>query len=180
MSIDGSTVIAGAFAFATAIAGALLQRANEQNIKLRESLNKKKQKFYAKLLEFLQDLIDGVYDSPEEKNKEALVKVREIFQEAVHYASPEVIKSFGDLMQHFYLSDETSMEYRLRGRKLYFELAVKIRKDLGHSSFLRRESWLDLMRISIKDISLYVPKKYSKDKSRKTHPAIEYEGKKIR
>jgi hypothetical protein len=152
----------------TVIVSSRLQKANEKNIKLRESLNKKKMAFYQEILAFLDDMIDGKYEESDTDQLKEFIQGK--FKEAAYYASPEVIKSLGDLMQHYYTNKDLDIHV-LRGRKLFAELTVQIRKDIGHDTrFHRRETWLDVLRFSIKDIHQYVPKNKAKDRGKKSQP----------
>lgn len=173
-----TSVLAAITAISTVVVGARLQKSNEINARLRDSLSKKKERFYKEILAILDGLIDGEYDRDDGDYTEIRDVIAGKFKEAAYYASPEVIKSFGDLMQHYYTNEDADLHV-LRARKLFAELTVQIRKDLGHtSSFRRKETWLDVMRFSIRDISKYIPKKTG-DRGVKTGTPMIYEGKKI-
>ena len=157
-----------------------LQKVNELNLKLRDSLNDKKATFYQELLSLLDDTIDGKYDRDDGDYTEFRQIMQGKFKEAAYYASPEVIKSLGDLMQHYYTNQDENIN-TLRGRKLQAELTVQIRRDLGHDTTLfRKESWLDILRFSIRDIHDFIPSRRVKDRGRKTRPIMVINGKRIR
>lgn len=173
-------VIAAITTIISVILGARLQKANELNIKLRDSLSEKKATFYQDILSFLDDLIDGKYDRDDDNYEELREFMQSKFKDAAYYGSPDVIKSLGDLMQHFYTNNDPSVHV-IRGRKLFAELAVQIRKDLGHtSSIFRKETWLDVLRFSIKDISTFIPQHKIKDYGKKTGPVMIHDGRKIK
>ncbi len=167
-----TSVIAATTTLVTVLWGNRLQKANELNLKLRDSLNAKKMSFYKDLLSFMGDMIDGKYDRHDDNYDDLRGMIQDKFKEAAYYASPEVIKSFGDLMQHYY-TDSNPDILVLRGRKLLAELTVQIRIDLGHNaSSFRKETWLDILRFSIKDIKDYIPTAKVKDRGKKTKPAM--------
>lgn len=171
--------IAATAAVFSVILSARLHKVNELNIKLKSSLGEKKTDFYQDLLSFLGDIIDGKYDSEDENYGDLRDFIQEKFKEAAYYASPEVLKSLGDLMQHYYTNEDQDI-YTLRARKLFAEMTVQIRKDLGHDTpFYRRETWLDVLRFSIKDIHEFIPAKEIKDRGRKTRPSMIQNKKKI-
>lgn len=175
-----TSVIAAIAAVTTVILSARLQKVNELNIKLKASLGEKKTAFYQDLLSFLEDIIDGKYDREDEDYTEFREFMQKKFKEAAYYASPEVLKSLGDLMQHYYTNIDADTHV-LRGRKLLAELTVQIRKDLGHDSpFYRKETWLDILRFSIKDIRDYIPAKHIGDRGKKTRPSMLHVKKKIK
>lgn len=128
--------------------------------------------FYQEILKFLDEMIDGEYDNVDDDYEELRSFLQAKFKEAAYYASPEVIKSLGDLMQHYYTNENPEIHV-LRGRKLFAELTVQIRRDIGHeTSIFRRETWLDVLRISIKDIHEYIPNPKVKDRGKKTRPTM--------
>jgi hypothetical protein len=175
-----TSVIAAGAAVTSVVLGTRLQKANELNLKLRDSLNTKKMSLYQELFSLLDDLIDGKYDRDDNNYDELRELIQGKFKEAAYYASPEVVKSLGDLMQHYYTNDDPEIHV-LRGRKLFAEMVVQIRKDLGHDTTLtRKESWLDILRFSIKDISDYIPAKKRNDRGKKTKPVMIVNSKEIK
>jgi hypothetical protein len=146
-----------------------LQSVSQQNLKLREALNEKKEKFYSDFLKFLQELIDGKFNDQDKMTEQLKQHVNDL----VYYAPTSVVKSFGDLTQHIYTQEESnkSDNYNsLRTLKLYAELRVQIRKDLGNT---KSESWLDILRLTITDIGDLVTHSYRSDRGKKTNPPMQ-------
>lgn len=175
---DISTVLTGVFGITTVIIGARLQHVHQQNLKLHEALNDRKQTFYFKLMDFMEDVIDGKFQG------DVVDQMKRVVRDLIYYAPTSVVKSFGDYMQHVYAAESFTDEqkanngYDLRSLKLYAELKVQIRRDLGNAS--RRESWFDILRLTIKDIKSFIPKYSISDRGRKTNPPMKVNGKDIK
>ena len=83
-------------------------------------------------------------------------------------------------MKHYYTNEDPEIQV-LRGRKLLAELTVQIRRDLGHdTTFFRKETWLDILRFSIRDIRDYIPSSKIKDRGKKTKPVMVNNHKRIK
>ncbi len=179
--MDLTSILAGFFGLLTVVVGARLTYVNQQNIKLREGLNKKKQQTYFGLLEFLTKLQD-MNDATEEETAEIVRSLKSYFKEIMYYGSPGVLKALGDYMHFFYSEfdserDITKDETNIFQFKLYGELVIQIRKDLGHVKWTESESWLDVIRLTIKDIDEYIPEKFRADRGKKSSPPITINGK---
>lgn len=61
--------------------------------------------------------------------------------------------------------------------RLYGDLVVQIRKDLGHVKWFESESWLDVVRLKIKDIDDYIPNKNRGQRLTHTMPGMLINGK---
>lgn len=182
--MDWSSALTGAFGGIAVISVAMLQNKSQQNLKLKESLNDKKQLFYEDSLKFFSEYLDG--NLSEKEIDEIAKKIRSINQEIIYYAPTKVVKSFGDLVQHLYKDaqdDElASTLFTVKSKKLFAELEVQIRKDLGHARgrLYNKETWLDMMRITTTDIDEYIHKRYHRERGEKTRPDISYKGSRVK
>lgn len=174
--IDASVLLTSLFALTTAVVAAKLNQVHQQNLKLREALNEKKQACYFELLNFMEDLMSEKYAGRE---KEVQIKIKDLVNRLVFYAPTSVIKSFGDVTQHAYLN-RNDPEHGMRMLKLYAELKVQIRKDLGNVTWASGESWADILRLTITDIRDFLPPGYAKDRGAKTLPDLTFKGKRLR
>ncbi|HSX45734.1 MAG TPA: hypothetical protein VLG27_01870 [Candidatus Saccharimonadia bacterium] len=172
--MNWSNFLAGAFGLLAVIIGARLTYVNQQNIKLREGLNKEKQKTYIALLEFLSELEDNAASADQDQ---VATELKKYFKQILYYGSPGVLKALGDYMQFFYTEYDESRDFKtdqtnLFQYKLYGELVVQVRKDLGHVKWLETESWLDVIRLKIKDINEYIPEKGRGYRGEGTKPSM--------
>jgi len=175
--MDWSSLFAGVFGVLTVVIGARLTYVNQQNIKLREGLNEKKRETYIALLNFLSELEDGEADQAR-----VTKDLKRYFKEVLYYGSPGVLKALGDYMRFFYTEWDSSRgeddQTNLYQFRLYGDLVVQIRKDLGHVKWLESESWLDVIRLKIKDIDSYIPEKDRKMRAQHTEPEMLINGRK--
>lgn len=174
---DLSVILTGVFGIATVVIGAQLQKTQQQNLKLREALNDRKQKFYFEMLRFLDALIEDKFKG------DAIESTKDMMRELVYFAPTNVVKGFGDFMQNIYATDKADDEQDKKARnmktlKLYAELKVQIRRDLGNAK--RSESWMDIQRLTTHDIHEYVPKSFHMDRGKRTRPQMIVGDKKIR
>jgi hypothetical protein len=171
--MDWSSILAGTFGILSVVVGTRLTYVNQQNIKLREGLNKKKQKAYVDLIELINDLQEG----DDQNLDENIAKLKKYFKQILYYGSPGVLKALGDYMQFIYNEFDDSKNFdedqtNLFHHKLYGELVVQMRKDLGHVKWFESESWLDVLRLTITDIDQYVPESSRKSRGSRTQPPI--------
>lgn len=152
-----------------------VQSLNQEKLKLKESINQNKEKLYQELLDFLFDVIE---EDDKLSESEKTEKAKSFLRKMIYVSSPKVLKSFGDFMQSQYNDKDPN---GFIARKLMAELIVRIRKDLGLRSIFSRESWLDVMRIYIRDIHMFVPRHYANARrTRSIRPTIIINGEKIK
>lgn len=174
MSLDISSVVIAGLGALSAYLSIKLQSTSQQKLRLQESLNKQKQKVYQDLVEFLFDVIESDHKYSEE---EKIQKATQLLRKMTYSSSPDVLKSFGDFMQAQYNDSDPD---HIIARKLMAELIVQIRKDLGLRSRFSRENWLDVMRIYIRDIHEFLPKRHQGHRGKKTYPRLTYKGRAIK
>ena len=113
-------------------------------------------------------------EHPEEKAKKINNKI-------IFFASSKVLKASGDFMQHLYrqqkrkgLSAGQIDDNNFTNLKLYAELVVAIREDLGIDGPWTRVSWADIVRPTISDLDEYTPSRFSRNRKRRTLPYVRF------
>lgn len=128
------------------------QSAAQENKTLRDKLNKKKEDLYIEIIKLYMEAVNG-----EVEQEEMIDKMRKINEKLTLTASNNVMLVYGDMMQTF-MNIKTGAE--LEGIRLFGELILAMRKDLGHKDWLNSLYWFDPMRTFIKDIGKNLPERF--------------------
>lgn len=125
----------------------------KENQDLKLKLSSKKEELYTRFIQLYMDVMNEKI-TPE--NDKIVEKMRELNKEMLLVASNKVFLTYGDLMQNFFRSpDDTKQSIRLFG-----ELILAMREDLGHKDWKNHLYWFDSIRPWIKDSADYTPEKY--------------------
>lgn len=166
-------IISVILAALSAILIAKVQAIITENSKLKEELNTEKHEVYTELLNFLRSLLDNRFKG------DLVAKTQELNEKIILLASAKVLKAFGDLMQNIYMNPKIKDEKR-RERKgfqtlrLYGELVIAVREDLGIDKKYTRVSWADILRPGTNDMNEYLPIGYVHHRNRRTLPWVNY------
>jgi hypothetical protein len=154
---------------------AKVQSLLSENAKLREEVNQQKHEVYTKLAGLLKGIIDG--DEVQDIDK----KFNELNNKIIFFASAKVLKAFGDFRQHIFkavnpsgLSAKKIEDNNFQTLKLYAELIVAMREDLGIDRMWTRLSWADVVRPHTTDIKEYTPRRFSRHRKRQTLPVVRF------
>jgi len=164
-----TTLITASFA----VLGIVITQLYNRNIALRAELKGKKQKIYAKYINFLVKAVRGEYEG---KDDVILEELKSYFPELLTYASNDVIKNTADFMQHFYNPNEDETKQSVIGLELFGDLIIAIRNDLGHKKFRDFLKWHDIPRIWITDIDKYLPTDQHTPRGNHTKPKPIFDG----
>ena len=154
------------------VLGILLQQSYAKNASLREGLKSKKQRLYQDFIVFLYN----VQSNTTKYEGDELVKTyQEYYPKILTFASNEVVKCFGDYMQHVYsfnkeLSEKGDKSWNVNSGEYFGDLVIAIRKDLGHSKWWQVMKWFDISRLWVVDINNFVSASDRKNRGTHTGP----------
>lgn len=158
------------------ILGVLLQQSYARNSELRTELKSKKQDLYSDFIVFIYNVQSNAKTY---EPKELINKYQEYNPKILTYASNDVIKCFGDYMQHAYsfskeLADKGDTSWNINSGEYFGDLILAIRKDLGHSRWWQVMKWYDASRLWVTDIKNFLPEKDRVNRFNHTgpHPII--------
>jgi len=149
--MDGQ-IITWILGLIAAFFGIKWQASAKENQNIKQRLSQKKEELYTSFIEFYMELLN----SNKKTEEEIVEKMREFNQKLLLTASNKVFLTYGDLIQNFYNNSQNTKQTM----RLFGELILVMREDLGHKDWMNSLYWFDSVRPWIKDINKYTPEKY--------------------
>lgn len=129
--------------------------ANE-NEKLKDRLNLKKDELYSNFINLYMQLVQK-----KTEEKDVIEKMREFNEKLTLVGSNKVILTYGDFFQK--LQQSKTEEDNINNMRYFGELIITMREDLGNKDWLNSLKWFDVLRPWVKDMDNRISQNYFKD-----------------
>lgn len=134
----------------TALLGAigwLFRAEKEKRAAIENQLSEKKYKVYQSVIGLFIEIINSVRKNQPLDQEYLFEKMTGITKELIIYGSDPVLKRFSYYKQH------ASPQEPIRALKLYYDVMIAIRKDMGHPKTVANED--DLLGMFLADYNVY-------------------------